>query len=245
MSSRLQSLWSKELLVARGANWSRKRQWLLPTVASFLKWKQEGILPRPVVRSLGRGRGSQSGWTSRSYRQFLRVLTYRHAGLRRWRDLRIALWLDGYDVDVERIRMDLDDLYRSLVKSMNEDLHTELWGATSGVSPTPTALRAIKRRVTAPEALGGFVDRLELDPEVEPLVRLGLSAFVSPEGQRFAVAFVHQFFAQGPGDIPAAMAAFRATLPAPVAAILEGAESDWTAHSGLLAHPDAFENPYC
>lgn len=243
MSSRLQTLWPKEALVARAAKWSRRRGWPSPTVASFLKWKQEHLLPRPIVRSLGRGRGSRSGWSSKSYCQLLRILAYRQAGFRRWRDLRIALWLDGYDVDIRQIRLDLEDLFQSLVKSMNADMHTELWGATSSSSPTPAASRVIRRRVTAPEILGSFVDKAQLDPEVEPFVRLGLSAFVSPEGQRFAVAFVHQFFAQGAGDIPAAMEALRATLPGPIAVVLDGAESDWTAHSGLLAHPDAFENP--
>src|SRR5579859_3864477 len=231
MSSRLQKLWSKEELVARAQRWSRSRGWPVPTIGSFLKWKQEGILPRPAVRSLGRGRGSQSGWGWKSYRQLLHILAYRQMDLRRWRDLRIAIWLDRYEIDVQRIRVDLDDLYTDIVKSMNKDLKTELWGPAASVLPTAVALRTIERRVTGPDVLGNFADRLQLDPEIEPIVRLGLSAFVSPEGQRFASAFVHQFFAEGPGDIPAALVAFRRTLPAPIAAILDGAESDWTAHA--------------
>ncbi len=153
------------------------------------------------------------------------------------------MWLDQYEIDFQRIRVDLEDLYTDMVKSMNKDLKTELWGPAASALPTAVARRTIERRVTGPDVLGKFADRLQLDPEIEPIVRLGFSAFVSPEGQRFASAFVHQFFAVGPSDIPAAMAAFRRTLPAPIAAILEGAESDWTAHAGLLAHPDGFENP--
>jgi hypothetical protein len=212
-------------------------------MGSFLKWKQEGLLPRPIVASLGRGRGSTSGWPAQSYRQLLAILTYRQSNLKRWRDLRIALWLDKFDIDLRLVRADLADLYTAIVVCLNRDLRTEQWAVSEDTAPSRTATRAIARRLTDPKATEEALGRLELDPLGEPFVRIGLSAFMSAEGQRVAVAMIHQLFAKGPGDIPASLGEFRQTLPAPFAKFLEGAERDWSAHAGIFAHPDGFENP--
>jgi len=245
MSSRLQKelLWSKEELSDRASGWARRRGWPMVTVASFLKWKQEGLLPRPVVKSLGRGHGSSSGWPTGTYRQLLQLLHFRHRGLRRWRDLRIALWLDGYDIDRGLIRGDLKAFYLQIVKSFNRELRTDMWGATGGPAPSQTARRVISREITGPDVLESAIERFELDPLMEPLVRIGLSALMTTEGQRLAIAFVHQFFGDGPGDIPSAMEAFRTTLPMGFGSFLEGVEKDLVRHAGILADPDGFNNP--
>jgi hypothetical protein len=244
MPYRLQSrLWTKDDLVARAAAWARAKGWRPITTASLLKWKQEGLLPRPVVRSLGRGRGSESGWPSPCYRQLLQILAYRNHGLTRWRDLRIALWLDGYAVELTTVQTDLEQLYGDLVGSFNKALRTEEWSALSNAPPSTAASRAITRRVVGPDALDGLVRRLNLDPLAEPIVRMALSLLLTPEGQRTAVAFVHQFFATGPGDIPAAVAGLRDALPPPLRGWLDGAGDDFVLHAGLLAHPDGFNNP--
>ncbi len=229
--------------MTRASRWAQSRAWPPVTLGAFLKWKQEGLIPRPTVASLGRGRGSTSGWPPSCYRQLLAILTYRQSKLRRWRDLRIALWLDEFDVDLHRVRSDLSDLYREIIVAINRDLRTELWEASDDAPPSKTATKAIARRVTDAKATESVLGRLELDPLAEPFVRIGLSAFMSPEGQRVAVAMVHQFFATGSGDIPDSLTEFRRTLPASFAKLLEGAEGDWTAYAGLLAHPDGFDNP--
>ncbi len=194
------------------------------------------------MRSLGQGRGSVSGWTWPTYRRLLRVVAY-HQRFRRWRDLRIALWLDGLEIDLRRVRADLADLYRDMVLGANRELRTERWNARDDAPPTPGAVKAIARRFLAPDALESWIRQLDLDPIADPALRFVLSIMMTPKGQRVGVAFIHQLVATGAGDIPAAMGDLRAELPHSIAEALDGDEKEWAAHAGLLAHPDGFENP--
>ena len=131
------TLWSKEALAARASQWSRARGWGQVSVPTLLKWKEAGLLPRPTVKSLGRGRGSTSGWPWTCYRRILTVLTLRARGLDRVRDIRLALWLDGGDIPLHLIRADLHRAAEQAIERIHGRLHTEYWDTRPELAAEP------------------------------------------------------------------------------------------------------------
>jgi hypothetical protein len=237
------TLWSKEALAAQASQWARARGWGQVSVPTLLKWKEAGLLPRPTVQSLGRGRGSTSGWPWTCYRRILTVLTLRARGLDRVRDIRLALWLDGGDIPLHLIRADLHRAAEQAIERIHGRLHTEYWDTRPDSPPSRSASRAIARSMTGPRSLEGFVAGLHLEPVADTVPRMIMTSLLSPEGQRAAVAVVHQFFAPGDGDVPASLAAFQHRLPQPVVGFLKDGPVFPGPFAGLLAHPDAFDSP--
>src|SRR5580704_7669601 len=112
-------LWSKAELATRASAWAERRGAQPVSIATILKWREAGLLQRPTVRPLGRGRGSLAGWPWTEYRRLLRIVRIRQQGLRRLRDLRLALWLDGDPIELEQVRTDLISTLKELAESIN------------------------------------------------------------------------------------------------------------------------------
>src|SRR5687767_8653099 len=80
-----------------------KRQGFAVTAYQIERWYKQDVLPRPVRRALGRGRGTESRYPLVSLRQLvsLRELLARHRSLAR---ARWWLWWQRYPVPMARVR---------------------------------------------------------------------------------------------------------------------------------------------
>jgi hypothetical protein len=173
----------------------------------------------------------------------LTVLSLRAHGLDRVRDIRLALWLNGGDIPLHLIRADLRRAAEQAIERIHGRLHTEYWDARPDSPPSLSARKAISSSLTGPRSLEGFVAGLHLEPVADTVLRMIVTSLLSPEGQRVAVALVHQLFAPGDGDVPASLAAFQDRLPQPVVGFLKDGPVLPGPFAGLLAHPDEFDNP--
>lgn len=81
------------------------------TARQLWGWSKEGLIPKPIVTSLGRGKGTQSRYPNGTEKQALAVCEFlrerKNMGYVRWR-----LWTSGFDVDVRPILREALDNWR-------------------------------------------------------------------------------------------------------------------------------------
>lgn len=136
------------------------------TDTAVLDWKKNGLLPRVGSRSLGRGRGTEGLWSGSAYRQLLRVMQLRAWGVRRRRDLRLRLWLEGYDVPWVRVRADLQALIAPTIRASRRELGAGKWKSTPGEPAPARVIRVLERHLADPEALTSILADLGLPERV-------------------------------------------------------------------------------
>lgn len=240
--SPLRTSWSRSELLDRANRWLRTRGEAPITDSMLLDWKKDGILPRVGARSLGIGRGSAGGWDACAYRQLLRVFRLREAGITRRRDLRVALWLEGFPVRLDLVRHDLDSLFTIEIARINEEMGTATWPALEDSAPTPAARRAIEKHFSSQEAVTRYVASFQLSPPLDSLLQHLTPWALTPAVQRVLTDFAHQLFAAGPGDLPSALSNLTAQLPPQFRPLLAIEPDLLLLHEGMLASPEGFEN---
>ena len=242
LRSPLRTSWSRSELLDRANRWLSARGQAPITDSMLLDWKKEGILPRVGSRSLGIGRGSAGGWDAGAYRQLLRVLRLREAGITRRRDLRVTLWLEGFPVRLDVVRNDLDFLFTVEIKRINDEMGTATWPARGDSAPTPAARRAIEKHFSSREAINRYIASLQLSPPLESLFQHVAPWALTPAVQRVLTDFAHQLFAAGAGDLPSALSTLTDQLPPQFRPLLAIEPDLLLLHEGMLASPEGFEN---
>jgi len=242
LRSPLRTNWPRSLLLDRANRWLHGRGQPPITDSMLLDWKKDGILPRVGARSLGIGRGSAGGWDACAYRQLLRVLRLREAGMTRRRDLRVTLWLEGFPVRLELVRHDLDFLFTVEITRINNEMGTATWPAREDSAPTPAARRAIEKHFSSQEAVSRYIASLQLSPPLESLLQHVAPWALTPAVQRVLTGFAHQLFAAGAGDLPSALSTLTDQLPPQLRPLLAIEPDVLLLHEGMLASPEGFEN---
>ena len=240
--SPLRRTWQRSELLDRANRWLSRRAEPPITDSMLLDWKKDGLIPRVGASSLGIGKGSAGGWNASTYRQLLRLLELRHRGIERRRDMRLLLWLEGYSIEVSRVRSDLRDLFTQEIHKANEKLGTAFWPARDDSPPTEAAKRAIHKHFSSPEALNQYIAGFGLAPALESLLQHLTAWALTPSVQGVLTAFAHQLFATGPGELPKAMEALTNQLPPQLRPLLATDRDTLLLHEGMLASPDGFEN---
>ncbi len=82
------------------------------TYASFMKWRQEGLIPHPLLdehgrperRGLGRGKGRiEARWPPAVLEQVEQICGHRQNGFR-LDEIAVELWLSGFNIPIQRVR---------------------------------------------------------------------------------------------------------------------------------------------
>lgn len=131
-------------------------------------WTREGLLPKPIVRSLGRGRGKRSEYPASALEQ-LCAAAEGVARRRSFEDVKFELWFEGWPIEerfvrrfLEAVAADLDETVmkiRELADGAPAEGFAELSAmaeavATETVPPGP--LRRARKRV-GPSALSSVM----------------------------------------------------------------------------------------
>jgi hypothetical protein len=102
------------------------------TREQLVRWHRAGLIPRPRVRHLGRGRGSVSIYPAGTAVQVLAVLNQqRHT--RRLDDIAWKLWWDGYDIDEQVLRARLDRFVDRWAQLWDQMVSTEASGPSQAM----------------------------------------------------------------------------------------------------------------
>lgn len=122
-------------------------------------WTREGLLPKPVVRSLGRGRGKCSEYPAGALEQ-LRAAAQWTERRRRFEDVRFELWFEGWPIEenfvrpfLEAVAEDLDETVlkiRELADGAPAEGFVELSEMAEAVATEtapPGPLRRARKRV--------------------------------------------------------------------------------------------------
>lgn len=240
--SKKMTLWNKEQLSERAAIWAARNGLSGVSVATLLKWKEAGLVPRPTVRALGRGRGSAAGWDWRVYRRILKILLLRRQGIRRREAMRLALWLEGCEFDLSCVRDDLILTLQRTTRALNRTLATETWPRMPG-APSSAAAHAISTHFTGTNRVDGFVRELELPPAAETLIRTTIAWFISAGGERLANAMMGQLFLPDIPYVTESRVVTDTKLPAHLVDFMVGTQSRPSFLSGALALPDEYDSP--
>lgn len=204
-------LWPRSEIVERANRWAVSHGWQPMTDQAVLDWKKTGLLPKVGSRSLGRGKGTEGLWGSRAYRQLLRVMQLRASGLRRRRDIRLKLWMEGYEVPWRRVRSDLQSLMGPTIRSANDEMGVDRWPLVPGAGPSPGAIKAIERRLVGPVALPALLKELGLpDLLAEGLARW----FQRQEIKDVLIHWTYLLFSPDPRRLQAALHRVTAAIPA-------------------------------
>lgn len=78
------------------------------------RWRADGLLPRARVTGLGRGKGVRSEFPLETVAQ-LRAIGRLHPKAGKSAELRLLLWLEGYEVSIGHARRDLAEYFRGLL----------------------------------------------------------------------------------------------------------------------------------
>lgn len=203
--------WPRSEIVERASHWAVSRGWQPVTDQAVLDWKKTGLLPNVGSRSLGRGKGTEGLWGSRAYRQLLRLMQLRESGLRRRRDIRLKLWMEGYEVPWRRVRSDLQSLMGTTIRSANDEMGADRWLLVPGAGPSPGALKAIERRLFGPVALSALLKELGL-PD---LLADGLAKwFQRQEVKDVLIYWTYLLFSPDTRRLQAALHRVTAAIPA-------------------------------
>jgi len=87
----------------------------------LVRWRSQGLLPTPQRRGRGRGRGAAADYPQGVLTQLSALVQMREAGVRDANQLRVGLWLEGHQVDVQRVRADLIDALPMIELPEDED----------------------------------------------------------------------------------------------------------------------------
>lgn len=92
----------------------------LVTRRQFDRRRENGLLPRPVARRRRHGAyGTEVSYPPITRNQLRRLLQFETSGIRGETSLRLALWLDGFDVDCMRLADDLAGVAQDFARLRN------------------------------------------------------------------------------------------------------------------------------
>jgi hypothetical protein len=98
-----------------------------PDVKDLHLWRRHRLLAKPIQVGRGRGKGSAAYYRQEDLDMASAVLRLRAQGLRRWRDIRLTLWIHGHDCPEMDVRRDLASIAQEVVAHINRDLRSEYW----------------------------------------------------------------------------------------------------------------------
>jgi len=202
--------WSRAEIIDRANRWGSPRGWEPVTDTAVLDWKKNGLLPRVGSRSLGRGRGTEGLWSGSAYRQLLRVMQLRASGVRRRRDLRLRLWLEGYEVPWLRVRADLQSLIAPTIRVSRRELGAGNWKPTEGEPAPARVIRTLERHLAGPEALASILADLGLPERVSQELARWLQRI---EVRDILVSFGLHLLSPSPETLSGALERAMASIP--------------------------------
>ena len=223
--------WSRAEFVERANRRAATCGWQPITDQTLLEWKKAGLLPKVGSRSLGRGKGTEGLWGRTAYRQLLRVMQLRASGLRRQRDLRLTLWMEGYEVPWRRVRSDLQALLGPTISQANRDLGAARWPVVPGEPPSNRAIKTIERRLVGPAALPGLLKEFGL-PD---LLADGLTKWSQrPEVKGVLMHFTYLLFSPDQRGLQSALKSAMAVLPGWLQPLVLPDEGPFDMFAGVL-----------
>ena len=158
------------------------------TQQQIQRWHRSGLLPRPIPKGLGRGKGTVYLYPENTFPRLVDVIKLRDQS-RSLADIRWSLWWKGYEVDVKLLRADLmrdiQEYRSSLAELVSFDGRlsdqARMYLESQSRTPPSAVLRTISRRTGRAQLanfLDGFIrvifDDLPVDQEELKAVEHGL-----------------------------------------------------------------------
>lgn len=162
----------------------------LITPRQVADWRDEELLPAPIPRGAGRGRGVERDWSG-ALEPLKAIVRLRGMGERRATQFRSYLWIAGFPIDGSRAREAIITEFGRMIGRIRRDLRD------TSVAPTDFARSALMSRIGPLDPdLARAAAFIETAPAQEPLALSALPEVIT--GEAGVSAIVREFTARIP-----------------------------------------------
>jgi hypothetical protein len=145
-------------------------------------WRDEELLPPPIARGAGRGRGVERDW-SEALEALKTIIRLRAMGERRATQFRSYLWIAGFPIDPPRAREAIISEFGRMIARQRRELRE------TDVAPTEFARAALMGRIGPLDPdLARVATFIETTPRNEPLALSALPEMITGEAGLSAIA---------------------------------------------------------